>query len=167
MNTLTASLQIQSASNLSSHCTDNTQSEVKSTITYTRALILVALSCAILLFRLRYPCLTLFELRKFVKRLDDTVQKCIEEGQRASFKGHVSRLQKRIVVIENEWSSRGIYQWSSVYGYLWALFIAIWNITKCYDQAQVVHLYVLNVIAHKRQLHDGIEYQHLRILGQS
>ncbi|THU80926.1 hypothetical protein K435DRAFT_866867 [Dendrothele bispora CBS 962.96] len=168
MNALTTNLvqNLQPSSNLSSQL-DNTQSEVTSTITHYTHVVLVALlfTIVLLILRLRYPCFTLSELRKFVDELNDTVQKCAVEEQRRDLMDHVSRLQRQIDDIEYEWSRRAILQWSSVYGYLRASLIAVRNIVKCYDRAQALHVYVLDVIAHERRVRDEIEDQYRHTLN--
>ncbi|THU79154.1 hypothetical protein K435DRAFT_875836 [Dendrothele bispora CBS 962.96] len=168
MDALTTNLQnLQPSLNLSSRL-DNTQSEVTSTINYT-PVVLVALLFAAVLFilRLRYPCLTLSELGKFVDELRVTqyrnaLQRGNEEILWIVLAG--TSLQRQIDGIEYEWSRRAIFRWSSVYGYLRASLIAVRNIAKCYDQAQALRVSVLDVIARERRIREDIENQyHLTI----
>ncbi|THU97823.1 hypothetical protein K435DRAFT_796204 [Dendrothele bispora CBS 962.96] len=159
---------LQPSLNLSSQF-DNTQSEVTSTIIdyAPRAVVPVALLFAAVLFilRLRYPCLTLSELRKFVDGLKDTVQERTAGRRRRDFMACVSRIEEEIEEIEDKWSRRAIFRWSSVYGYLCASLIAVRNIVKCYDQAQALRVSVLDVTADERRGHDdGIENQDHRTI---
>ncbi|THU97818.1 hypothetical protein K435DRAFT_838411 [Dendrothele bispora CBS 962.96] len=157
MNALT---NLQPSLNLSSQ-SDNTQSEVTSTITHYTPVVLVALLFAVVLFilRLRYPCLTLSELGKFVDQLNDTIQECNAEGQRRDFIDRVNIIQREIDEVEDEWSRKAIFRWSLVYGYLRASLIAVRDIVKCYDQAQALRVSVLTAIAHERRIRDDIENQ--------
>ncbi|THU84829.1 hypothetical protein K435DRAFT_806396 [Dendrothele bispora CBS 962.96] len=133
MNALT---NLQPSLNLSSQ-SDNAQSEVTSTITHYTPVVLVALlvTVVLLVLCLRYPCFTLSELGKFVDQLNDTIQKCDAEGQRRDFIDRVSIIQREIDEIEDEWSSKAIFRWSLVYGYLRASLIAVRDIVNCYDRA--------------------------------
>ncbi|THU97824.1 hypothetical protein K435DRAFT_796205 [Dendrothele bispora CBS 962.96] len=108
------------------------------------------LSPVIILFRLRYPCLTLSGLRDFVDMLDVMTQKLIEGGETMNFKDGVDRLQRQINKIEYQ-QSTVIFRWSSIHGYLYSSVIALWNITKCYDEARVLHVSILDAIADERQ----------------
>ncbi|THU79948.1 hypothetical protein K435DRAFT_874907 [Dendrothele bispora CBS 962.96] len=163
MNALT---NLQPSLNLSSQ-SDNTQSEVTSTITYHTPVVLVALlvTVVLLVLRLRYPCLTLSELGRFVDQLNDTIQKCNVEGQRRDFMDRVCIIQRKIDEIEDEWSRKAIFRWSLVYGYLRASLIAVRDIVKCYDRAQALRVSVLTVIAHERRVRDDIENQYHHMLN--
>ncbi|THU76043.1 hypothetical protein K435DRAFT_846747 [Dendrothele bispora CBS 962.96] len=185
MNAFTTNLQnLQPSLNLSSQ-PDNTQSGVtESEIIMTRytgiPVVLYTLSFTVILLviRLRYPCLTLSELRKFMDELNDTVQKCTAEGQRRDFMDCVSGLQRQIDGIEYEWSRKAIFRWSSVYGYLHASLIAVRNIVKCYDQAQALRVSALHhnvyistrltlqdVIVRERRVREDIENQYHHTLN--
>ncbi|THU78329.1 hypothetical protein K435DRAFT_876742 [Dendrothele bispora CBS 962.96] len=146
---------------------DNTQSEVTLTITHYTPVVLVALLFAIILlvFRLRYPCLTLSELGKFVDQLNDTIRKCNAEEKRRDFMDRVSIIQREIDEIEDEWSRKAIFRWSLVYGYLRASLIAVRDIVNCYDRAQALRVSVLTVIAHERRVRDDIENQYYHMLN--
>ncbi|THU78472.1 hypothetical protein K435DRAFT_876591 [Dendrothele bispora CBS 962.96] len=73
----------------------------------------------------------------------------------------VDRIEEEIEEIENKWSRRAIFRWSSVYGYLCASLVAVRNIVNCYDRAQALRVDVLSlqdVTADERQdRHDDIE----------
>ncbi|THU79949.1 hypothetical protein K435DRAFT_941741 [Dendrothele bispora CBS 962.96] len=162
-----SSANLQPSLNLSSRL-DNTQSEVTSTITHYTPVVLVALLFAVVLFilRLRYPCLTLSELKKFVNRLKDTVQERTAGRQRRDFMACVSRIEEEIEDIEYKWSRRAIFRWSLVYGYLCASLIAVRKIVKCYDQVQALRVSVLDVTADERRDHgDYIEDQYHRTIN--
>ncbi|THU81868.1 hypothetical protein K435DRAFT_808719 [Dendrothele bispora CBS 962.96] len=118
------------------------------------------LSPAIILFRLRYPCLTLFKLRKFVDRLDVMARERIEDGETTNLRD-VDRLRRQINDIEYEWS-KVIFLWSSVHGYLRSSLVIVWDIAKCYDKAQVVHVYILDAIADKRRALEDFEDSYRR-----
>ncbi|THU97815.1 hypothetical protein K435DRAFT_857268 [Dendrothele bispora CBS 962.96] len=167
MNAPTTLQNLQPSLNLSSQ-SDNTQSELTSTIIHYTPVVLVALLFTIVLFifRLRYPCLTLSKLEKFVDELKDTVQKRTAGVQRRDFMACVSRIEEEIEEIEDKWSHRAIFRWSSVYGYLCASLIAVRNIVKCYDQAQALRVSVLDVTADEHRDHnDDIEDQDHRTMN--
>ncbi|THU97805.1 hypothetical protein K435DRAFT_796191 [Dendrothele bispora CBS 962.96] len=123
---------------------DDTQSGAASTLTYYTLVVLFILSPAVIprLFRLRYPCLTLSGLRDFVDMLDVIIHKLIEGGETTNFKDDVDRLQQQINDIEHE-QSTSIFRWTSVHEYFHTSVIALWNIAKCYDKAQVLHVSIL------------------------
>ncbi|THU86611.1 hypothetical protein K435DRAFT_804967 [Dendrothele bispora CBS 962.96] len=128
---------------------DDTQSGTASTVAYYALVVLVMLSPVIILFRLRYPCLALSGLRSFVDMLDDMAQQLIERGETNVMDG-VDRLRRQIDDIEHE-QSTVIFRWSSVHEYFRSSVIALWKITKCYDEARVLHVSILNAIADQRR----------------
>ncbi|THU97821.1 hypothetical protein K435DRAFT_857272 [Dendrothele bispora CBS 962.96] len=127
---------------------------------YILAVLVILSPPAIILFRLRYPCLTLSGLRKFVDMLDDMAQQLIERRE-TNFTDGVDRLQRQINEIEHE-QSTVIFRWSSVYEYLCSSVIALWKITKCYDEARVLHVSILNAIVDQRRaIEDFLDnYRH-------
>ncbi|THU79946.1 hypothetical protein K435DRAFT_874905 [Dendrothele bispora CBS 962.96] len=144
---------------------DDTQSGTASTVAYHTLVVLVMLSPLIILFRLRYPCLTLSGLRNFVDMLDDMAQQLIEGGKTTNFKDGVDRLQRQINNIEYQ-QSTVIFRWSSGHKYLGSSVIALWNIVECYDKARVLQVSILDAIANERQAFEDFRdnYRH-RVRG--
>ncbi|THU84832.1 hypothetical protein K435DRAFT_869881 [Dendrothele bispora CBS 962.96] len=150
MNTPTEMLQsLQPTSVLLSQLDDTQRAGAALTVAYYALAVLVMLAPVIVLFRLRYPCLTLSGLRKFVDMLDDIAQQLIERGE-TNFTDEVDRLQRQIDDIEHGQNTM-IFHWSSVHEYLCSPVITLWKTTKYYDKARVLHVSLLNAIADQRR----------------
>ncbi|THU97841.1 hypothetical protein K435DRAFT_857287 [Dendrothele bispora CBS 962.96] len=148
---------------------DDTQSRTASTVAYYT---LVALVIIITLFRLRYPCLTLSGLREFVDYLDGKAmeRERLAEGffndvGRHATQSYLSsiahecffymcRLQEQIEDIEYQQSTL-IFRWSSVHEYLRSSVIIIWNIAKCYEEAQELNTIILAADKRRSQRVQG------------
>ncbi|THU79148.1 hypothetical protein K435DRAFT_884763 [Dendrothele bispora CBS 962.96] len=142
---------------------DNTQSEAV-TQGYT-FIVLAVLFSAGAVFRLRYPCLTLSSLKKFVDKLDDIVQRFAEEGGSIGhFRIDVSSLRRNIDDIEYE-RNNNIFLWSSVHRYLRSSFFMLRKIIKCYDEARELQVFILNAITHRRRALGEFEDHYRRNLS--
>ncbi|THU79361.1 hypothetical protein K435DRAFT_875541 [Dendrothele bispora CBS 962.96] len=146
---------------------DDPQSGIASTVTY-YALVLLLLFLlfsvpAFVLFRLRYPCFTLPGLRDFINMLDVMAQECIKKSEPTNFMDGVNRLRQQVNDIEHEQRTMILYL-SSVHKYFCSSVIALWNITKCYDEARVLHVDILKALDNKRRAFENFEdsYRHGR-----
>ncbi|KAF5335586.1 hypothetical protein D9758_017972 [Tetrapyrgos nigripes] len=116
-----------------------------------------------LLVRLRYPCLTVFGLDKYVdSRLKTTVEEARKEGlDVVMFEDTLHQLHNDLSRIKVQ-NNSNLFRWSSLHTYLSSSFSILQSTIHCYDEAEKLHVSVLNAMEHKRQSQHDFELQYRR-----
>ncbi|KAK7447397.1 hypothetical protein VKT23_014107 [Stygiomarasmius scandens] len=129
-------------------------------ISYFSIVITFGILSVMMLFRLRYPCVTVAALDNFVGVLKDKVEVTCrkEKVPTDGFNCQLDGIEEQLSDIKID-DNGNIFRWSTSHSYIVSFFKTLHNVIACYESAQELHVSVSNAIEYKRRARYRFEQQ--------
>ncbi|KAK7447391.1 hypothetical protein VKT23_014101 [Stygiomarasmius scandens] len=104
---------------------------------------LISMLPIIMLFRLRYPCVTVSGLEDLVNGLKEGIETCRkEEVPTVDFEPQFRRISRQLSDIKID-NNKLIFRWSTAHVYIISLFKILRTVIICYEEAQALQISIL------------------------